>query len=486
MSMPSNTLFLCSDEHQRAIAGCYGNPLVRTPNLDKLAARARVFDNAYCNAPLCVPARASMATGRYAHEVHSWCNTTGYDGRHAQSWGHRLASQGHDVTTIGKLHYHSEAAPTGFADQRIPMHLNNGRGDVRGLLRGRMPASKGFSKHVAEARAGESAYTRYDEGIAAHAVHWLQHESRGHAKPWALFVSFLSPHYPLAVPKRFLDLYSPEAMPLPMKHRKRDWPEHPALAIYRRLRDHDEEYDEATLRRAIATYYGLVSFVDEQIGKVLQALEATGDLANTNILYTSDHGEHLGNHGLWWKRGFYDTAAAVPLLLAGPGVTPGRVRTVSSHVDLFPTIVESVGAHLTEQDGTLRGKSLFGLGQDEARFAYSEYHGGGSADGSYMIRTDRYKYVYYLDGPAQLFDMVNDPQELVDLGTDPGYEAVRQEHHAILLGIGAPDAIDRQAKSDQGAFLQELGGEQAVLDVPVTSYFPPPDVPPPGSARPAA
>ena len=254
MTEPTNLLFICSDEHQRAISGCYGDPLVRTPNLDRLAARGIVYENAYCNAPLCVPARAAMATGRYAHAVHSWCNTTGYDGRHAESWGHRLTSQGHHATTIGKLHYHSESAPTGFPDQRIPMHLKEGRGDVRGLLRERMPPSKGFSKHVGEAGAGESAYTRY--------------EAKGHLKPWTLFVSFLSPHYPLAVPKRFLDMYPANGVPLPTLYRKNEWPDHPALAFYRRMRDHDEPYDEPTLRNAIASYYGLISFIDEQVGKL--------------------------------------------------------------------------------------------------------------------------------------------------------------------------------------------------------------------------
>lgn len=477
--MSLNLLFLCSDEHQRAIAGCYGSGLVKTPHMDKLAAWGKRFTNAYCNAPLCVPARAAMATGRYAHAVHSWCNTTGYSGREADSWGHRLGQQGHAVTTIGKLHYHSDQSPTGFDDQRIAMNLPEGRGDLRGLLRGNMPVSKGYSKHIREAGAEDSPYIRYDEGITQHAVSWLEHESKGHPKPWALFVSWLSPHYPLAVPRRFAELYPPREMPLPIRHRPDEWTQHPALALYRRLRDLDEVYDEDTLRKAIATYYGMVTFVDEQIGKVMHALETSGQLSQTRIIYTSDHGEHLGNHGLWWKRGFYDTAAAVPLLMAGPGIDPGTIATPVSHVDLFPTILDTVGARRDEVDADLPGRALTDIGSNEERTVFSEYHGGGSAAGSYMVRSKDFKYVYYCDAPPQLFDMRTDPDELHDLACDDRHAPICAAMHRQLLAICDPEQVDRQARHEQALRIEAEGGVEAILKIPVGSYFPPPDVPPP-------
>jgi choline-sulfatase len=475
---PTNLLFLCSDEHQRAITGCYGNRIVRTPNLDRLARFGTVFGTAYCNSPLCVPSRASLATGRYAHAVRAWCNATAYAGDYAQSWGHRLVSQGHGVTTIGKLHYQSEAAPTGFPDQRIPMHLRDGVGDARGLLRGEMPVSPGFREHVSDAGPGESPYIQYDEAITAQAKKWLAAESRGHAKPWALFVSFLSPHYPLTVPQRFLDLYPEEVVPLPVLHRKDDWPTHPALALFRRLRGHDEPYDIRTLRRAIATYYGMVSFLDEQIGRVLRALEDAGHLDDTRIIYTTDHGEHLGNHGLWWKRGFYDSAAAVPLLVAGPGVRERNCATVTSLVDLFPTIIDTVGARPTPAEADLPGRSLYSIlseGQGLERTAFAEYHGGGSAAASYMIRSDRYKYVHYCDGPPQLFDMQADPHETADLAASPAHAGVLAAHLRLLYDVCDPDRVDRAAKADQAALAARLGGAQAILDAPTMTFFPPPE-----------
>jgi choline-sulfatase len=478
-TQPANLLFICSDEHQRAVTGCYGNRLVRTPHIDALASRGVRFANAYCNAPLCVPSRASFATGRYGHEVHSWCNGSGYTGAYAQSWGHRLTEQGHNVTTVGKLHYRAASDPTGFPDQRIAMNLHGGVGDVRGLLRGRMPVAHAMREHVTEAGAGESEYLRYDRAIAEQAVRWLKEEARGHERPWVLFVSFLYPHYPLIAPSEFCRLYSPDAVPLPILYRECEWPRHPALDLFRRLRAHDEPYSEAELRRAIATYYAMVTFMDEQLGRVLTALAESGQASNTRILYTTDHGEHLGDHGLWWKRAMYESAAAVPLVLAGPGVPSGRVIADNvSLVDLFPTIVESVGARLTAEDRGLRGRSLFqtlAAGGDN-RSIFAEYHGAGSAAGSYMLRTERYKYVHYCDGPAQLFDMREDRLETRDLANDPAHHAVLTAHERVLRAICDPDEVDRQAKADQRQLIDAVGGEEAILQSKLITFFPPPSV----------
>jgi len=475
---PTNLLFICSDEHQRAVTGCYGDPIVRTPNLDALARRGTRFANAYCNAPLCVPSRASFATGRYGHEVHAWCNATAYTGEYAGSWGHRLTSQGHRVTTIGKLHYRYAEDPVGFPDQRIAMNLRDGLGDVHGLLRERAPVNDHIREHVVDAGPGDSEYLRYDRAIAAQAVEWLRREAHGHERPWALFVSFLSPHYPLTAPKEYYDLYPPEHLPMPILWRHEEWPRHPALDLFRRLRAHDRPFDEATLRRAIAAYYGMVTFIDALIGEVLGALEANGLTESTRIVYSTDHGEHLGGHGLWWKRAFYESAAAVPLILAGPEVAQGAVaRTNVSLVDLFPTIVEAVGARLELSDAGLRGRSLFEVAAApaHARSIFAEYHGAGSAAGSYMLRTARHKYVHYCDAPPQLFDLEVDPRETIDLASDPAHAATLAAHARELRTICDPDALDAQAKVDQRKVIERAGGEAAILGQRMLTFFPPPE-----------
>ncbi len=477
MVRPTNLLFICSDEHQRAVTGCYGNSLVRTPNLDALAARGTRFTNAYCNSPLCVPSRASFATGRYGHEVHSWCNGSGYTGKDAPSWGHRLTGQGHHVTTIGKLHYRSAEDPTGFPDQRIAMNLHGGVGDVRGLLRERMPLAASHREHVSRAGPGESDYLRYDQAIANHAVRWLAEEAREHDKPWALFVSFLYPHYPLVAPPELCRLYPPESVPMPILHRQEQWPRHPALNLFRRLRGFDEPYTDEELRRAISTYYAMVTFMDQQVGEVLDALTASGQAERTRVLYTTDHGEHLGDHGLWWKRGMYDSATAVPLIVSGPDVPAGRVVPENvSLVDLFPTIVETVGAKRAPEDDAQHGRSLYRTieAPGDNRNVFAEYHGAGSAAGSYMLRSARFKYVHYCDGPPQLFDMQADPQETRDLAGDPDHSGILAEHEHALRAICDPDEIDLRAKADQRQLIKAAGGEEAILSSEVISYFPPP------------
>ncbi|HET6492142.1 MAG TPA: sulfatase-like hydrolase/transferase, partial [Burkholderiales bacterium] len=167
---PANLLFIMSDEHNKRVLGSYGHPLVRTPHLDRLAARGTRFTNAYTNCPICVPARAAFATGQYVHQIRYWDNAIAYDGC-APSWGHRLMAQGHRVTSIGKLHYvDSDAARNGFDEEVLPLHIVNGVGDLLGLIRDELPRRPGSAKLGPEAGPGESEYTHYDRSIAQETV----------------------------------------------------------------------------------------------------------------------------------------------------------------------------------------------------------------------------------------------------------------------------------------------------------------------------
>ena len=174
---PTNTIFILSDEHNKRVLGCNGHPMIKTPNLDALAARGTRFSNAYTNCPICVPARASFATGRYVHEHRCWDNAIAYDGK-IPSWGHRLMAQGHRVTSIGKLHYAgNDAQRNGFDEEILPMHIVNGVGDLLGLIRDELPRRGGSANLGPEAGPGESDYTRYDRSIADATVKWLTHEA---------------------------------------------------------------------------------------------------------------------------------------------------------------------------------------------------------------------------------------------------------------------------------------------------------------------
>jgi choline-sulfatase len=462
---PTNLLVLMADEHTKRVLGCYGNPVVQTPNLDALARDGTRFADAYCTFPICVPSRASFATGRYAHDIGSWDNAAPYVGVEAPSWGHRLAENGRHVTTVGKLHYRAAGDPSGFADQRLPLHVVDGRGDSLGLLRGAMPPTPAHRRFIEEAGEGESEYARYDRAIAAESARWLREEARTQDEPWVLFVSFASPHFPLIAPPLHYRKYPPADVPLPVAWRPEQWVRHRALDVQRRLHCHDQPFDEATLRRAVAAYYGLVSFVDEQIGIVLSAIEETGLRGDTRIVYTSDHGEALGERGMWMKGTMYEGVAGVPLIVAGPDVPRGRTSgSFASLVDVFPSALECTGVPADPRDARLPGRSLWRLaeGDDRSRSIFAEYHAAYSPSAIFLLRDADIKFVYYVDDEPQLFDLARDPDELDDRARDPAYAGARASCEAKLRAIVDPEAVDRAAKADQARRIAERGGADAI------------------------
>ena len=467
---PKNLLFLMSDQHNRAMAGCYGHPVVQTPHIDGLAARGVRFTAAYCNCPICVPSRASLATGRYVHQIGAWDNAFPYTGGYP-SWGHRLAARGHPVTTVGKLHYRDPGDDTGFPDQRLPMHVLDGEGDLYSLIRSNMGVRPQARDRVSEARAGESSYTAYDRAIATEACRWLSEEAPRHHRPWALFVSLVTPHHPLIAPPEFMGMYPPESVLLPQQYALGERPHHPVIDEFRRVYGIEDEFDEPTLRLAVAAYYGLCSFMDAQMGRVLQALAAADLVGSTRVIYCSDHGDTLGEHGLWWKHTMYEGSAGVPFIMAGPDLPAGKVvETPISLVDCFPTILECVGVEPEPVDADLPGMSLFtlaALGQGEAdrrRTVFGEYHAAGSSTGYFMIRGSRYKYVEYVHYPPQLFDLAEDPGELRDLAADARYATLLAECSLELRRFCDPVEVDRRAHDAQRRKLDEHGGEAAIRE----------------------
>ena len=312
-----NLLFVMSDEHSRKVTGYGGNPIVRTPTLDRLVSNGTYFPNAYCTSPICVPARASIATGRYIFETGYWDNADAYDGV-VSSWHHALRDAGHPVVAIGKLHFRDASCDYGFTDIRLPMYIPNGEGDVLGLIRDKPRERSGARKLAGLAGPGESDYSTYDRAITREAVRWIEREGRGGGKPWALFVSLVTPHFPLIAPKPFFDLYDSAAMPMPKLYDTAARPSHPALDFYRETFTYDRYFESPdVVRRALAAYYGLVSFVDDNVRQIVGALENAGLLDTTDIVYTSDHGDNLGTRGLWGKSTMYEESVGVPLCCRG-------------------------------------------------------------------------------------------------------------------------------------------------------------------------
>src|ERR1700722_8285274 len=308
---PANLLVIMSDEHSRRVLGSYGHAMIKTPHLDRLAAQGVRFTDAYCNSPICVPSRASFPPGRHVHRIRFWDNAIPYDGS-IPSWGHRLQEAGHRSVSIGKLHFRSADDRNGFDDEIMPLHVVDGIGDLLGLLRDDLPVRKAALRVAEEAGRGDSNYQQYDGRITDAAVDWLTARSTERAgKPWVLFVSLVCPHLPLIARPEWYDLYPEDAVPWPALYAAHERPDHPFIAAMRDCMVYDKAFDAPKVRRAIAAYFGLVSYVDHNVGRLLATLDATGLAARTRILYTSDHGDNLGTHGLWGKSTLYDESAGV-------------------------------------------------------------------------------------------------------------------------------------------------------------------------------
>ena len=465
---PTNLLVLMSDEHNPKFLGAGGHPFVKTPNLDALAARGTRFTAAYTTCPICVPARAAFAVGRYVNEIGYWDNADGYDGA-VPSWHHVLRESGHRVVSIGKLHFRGRPGDDhGFSEEIIPMHIVEGIGDVKGLVRESIPKRKGGDKMARRAGPGESSYTAYDRDIASRAQIWLHEEApRWRDRPWVLFVSFALPHFPLTAPAQWFYRYWRQDLPMPKQYAQDQRPHHPYLDVYAHTVDYDTHFHSSEdVKRAIAGYAGLVSTMDENAGHVLRALREAGLEETTRVMYTSDHGDNAGARGLWGKSTLYEESAGVPLILAGPDVPAGRVvDTPVSHIDCAATILEAAGERTQIGGRALPGASLFAVanGQSPARPVIAEYHAIGSVAGAYMLRFGRYKYCHYVAYRPQLFDLATDPEELIDLADDPRYAETLAEGDRLLRAALDPEATDARAKRRQGELLARFGGREKAL-----------------------
>jgi len=453
-----NLLFIISDEHQARALSCAGHPVVRTPNIDRLAARGTRFTAAYTPCPICVPARASLATGRYVHEIGYWDNAMGYDGR-VPGWGVRLQAAGVRLESIGKLHYANGDLPTGFDRQHHPMHLAEGIGQVWGSVRDPIPGPRDDIIRFGEVGAGWSKYNSYDETIRDEAVAWLR---RAGQEPWMLFVGFVAPHFPLIAPQRFVDLYPPGEMPLPELTPRNGYLRHPWLDAQETFMPTDIEFgtDDDKRRRAISAYYALCTMMDSHVGAICAALEESGALATTSVIYTSDHGEALGERAHWGKSNLYGECTQVPLVMAGPEVPAGAIcDTAVNLIDLAPTFLSTFG--LAEE--SLPGRSLYQIAcapADPARASFSEYHAVGAPSGAFMLRKGRWKYHEYVGFPSELFDLADDPDEITDRAADPSCRDVMAALRGELRRIVDPAAADRQAKADQRLLVERFGGRE--------------------------
>ena len=481
MPKPYNFIFFQSDNHNRDLLGCYGDPLVKTPNLDRIAQNGVRFTNAYAASALCCPARASIATGRFPHQTRFWDNAIVYDGS-VPSWMHRIRESGCEVVSIGKLHYRSSEDDNGFSEEILPMHIVNKKGGIAPLLRsiGEEQFHHGqWELYQDRSGIGSSYYQDFDQKITEEALKWLrQKNDRVSSKPWVLHVSYPSSHPPFSISKSLYEMYPLEEISLPPLFSKNERPEHPALQHLRETMGWGNLEPEI-LKKIITGYYGLITHLDQQIGLVLEELQKLGMGDNTRVLYTTDHGEMCGSHGLLGKCNLYEGSIAVPLIMSGPGIPEGEVvEQIVSHTDIFPTLVEGMGASLKEEDDDLPGTSLWPSiqGAQNDRFGFAEYHAAGSKNASFMYRENHMKLIYHVDMPPQLFDLKSDPQETRDLLENPDHSKTLIELTKKLKEFCDPEKTDQLAKSDQKQKMEFWGGREKVMSEGSLVITPPPGI----------
>ncbi|MEM7041486.1 MAG: sulfatase-like hydrolase/transferase [Pseudomonadota bacterium] len=476
--MPSNLLVIMSDEHQARAMGCAGHPFVQTPNLDALAARGVRFTDAYTPCPICVPARAAFATGKYVHQIRLWDNAMPYGGE-PKGWGHALQAAGVPVESIGKLHYRHDEDPAGFDVEHIAMQVAGGVGmvwasirkeDERLTMPGRMLGDR--------IGPGSSKYTDYDEAVVQRTIRWFgERKASSDERPWCLFVGFVAPHFPLVVPQEFYDLYPTEGLPPVKAHPSTGYQRHPWVEKQNAMADTEAKFRDPEERlAAIAAYYGLCSWLDHNIGRVLDGLKAAGFGDDTTIVYTSDHGDNVGARGLWGKSNLYQESVAVPMIMAGPGVSGGICETPVSLLDLSTTIPAHFGL-----DFACEGRPLTEIQAepvDRERPIFSEYHAAGAVSGAFMLKKGRFKLNHYVGFPPELFDLDADPEELNDLAGDPAYADVVSAMDAALQAKVDVEAADTQAFADQAAMIAGYGGRDKAATLGAPAATPPPEIGP--------
>jgi len=447
-----NIVFICSDQHGYKYTGYAGHPIVKTPNLDRIAGRGVVFTNAYCGHPVCVASRSSMMTGMYASDCNSFCNSTVWDGSHPL-WGTRLRGAGYYCRAIGKMDLNDdfdtgfEEIKTNYGHRHNPDITSLFRRPVAYRVRERDGVDGGFRKKRHE-----------DASRTETAIDFLSNESRKLNQPWALYVGLTEPHPGFVALKQYYEIYPTYGVDIPNIPPGHLEELHLVFQELRHFKRIATPILEERIRRARAGYYGLISELDEYIGQIWDKLEQTDQLENTVFIYTSDHGESLGEHGLWYKNNLYDVASHIPLVVAGYGL-PKRVTvdTPVAHVDLCATLLDLSGAEIPS---TLRGHSLlsliYGKLEHHPGFAYSECHSEGNCTGSFMIRKGDWKYIHFTWYDDLLFNVAEDPGELNNLINDPDTEGIQSELKDALYSQVNPEEVTVRAFKTQEMMLQDM------------------------------
>jgi choline-sulfatase len=428
-----NFLFIMADQMAAQALPIYGHPLVQTPHLSRLAENGIVLDNAYCNSPLCAPSRFSMLTGQLPSRIGAYDNAA-YFPAEVPTIAHYLRNLGYHTCLCGKMHLVGPDQLHGF-EERLTT-------DIYPTDFGWTPDWENFKNrsswyhnmlNVVQAGICQTSnQIEFDEDVAHQSVRKIYDLARNkNQQPFLLLASFTHPHDPFTITSEYWNRYD---------HDEIDPPTVP-LIPYDQLDPHSRRLHhvcalgqyaqtQERIRNARHAYFSMVSYIDDKVGQLLSALEATGQKDNTIVIFLSDHGEMLGERGLWYKMTFFEWSARVPMIFHFPKkFNPGRVAQPVSLVDILPTLVEiandgNAGDYADAIDGVSLRTCLEGNQIEERGAVYGETLCEGAIAPVVMIRRDHYKYIYSKPDPPQLFDLEEDPDELKNIADQPGYQKI--------------------------------------------------------------
>lgn len=452
MERRPNILLIMADQLAPQFLPPYGHRVVQAPHLDRLANEGVVFDAAYTNSPLCGPSRAAMMTGRLGSSTGVYDNAAEWPAS-IPTFAHGLRDAGYRTCLAGKMHFVGPDQLHGF-EERVTTDIYPA--DFGWTPSWDDPENRfewWFHNMDAVTNAGVAEATNqldYDDEVGHQAVRKLRDLARiDDERPWMLTASFTHPHDPYAVRQEYWDRYNHDDIDLPTVGPISGEQTDPHSRRLRHVSDMDSaDITDDDVRNARHAYYAAVSYIDDWVGKLMETLDGFGMADDTVVIFTADHGDMLGERGLWYKMTFFEHSARIPLIVWAPGrIEPRRVSEPVSLLDMAPTLA---GFSNSSSADDLEGSSLEPLINGEAepdRVVYGEYLGEGTVAPLLMVRKGSHKYVWCSEDPPQLFDLSADADELVNLADDPHSAAKLEELHALLERRWDPVAI-------QGAVLE--------------------------------
>jgi choline-sulfatase len=437
MSSQPNILFIQADQLAASVLPFYGHPLVKTPHLDRLAAMGTVFENAYTPNPICASSRFAMMSGQYSSRIGAFDNASEFPAS-VPTFAHYLRSLGYATCLSGKMHFVGPDQLHGF-EERVTTDIYPSdfgwTANWEKKIEPYAPSQMSMRGVVESGLCVRSLQMDYDDDVANQSVQWLfDHARRNDDRPFLLVSSFTHPHNPFTISKEFWDLYDDADIDLPqvpfMPFEERDaW----SQRYFKLIRQDEHHVTEAHIRSARHAYYGMVSYLDSKVGVLLDTLEKINAIDNTVIIFTADHGEMLGERGMWYKFNPFQNSIRVPLLISAPGAKTGhRVSANCSLVDMLPTLLDlATKNHPPELVDHCDGRSLHtwlhGTDSSWKDETLIEFTSEGVHAPAFILRKGHYKYTYCEGDPGMLFELQKDPLELRNLCQEPEFMPLAQE-----------------------------------------------------------